>query len=501
MLKILPKRKSTKFYSMNNSVSPPTNQEIDSSADYSSWKKPVLPRQQERWFKWGIIEGGLSAVYSSFCGGVFLIGLAVAWGADEVIVGVISASPFFAMIATFVGTWLLEKGISRRAVSMSPMLIARLLWLSFGVFYPFFVLGRFEPNLVVLIILTLLSALLGAVGQIAWLGWMNEIVPLETRGRYFGIRNAVFGLMTTVTTYLGGKLVNWNFGRSGEPESAGYFGIFFIGGVAGVAGIIALRQVGGGKPEPSVGQKISFWRLLKIPFENENFRRFLLFQFVWMFGVYMSAPFFAVVMLKKFNAGIEYVGLVTAVGALANVITFRGWGILADHYGNRPIMFLCCLFSGFFPMWWLFLNPNNYYAPLIVFHFLAGISWAGYTLASYNLLLKLSPIEHNSIYLSLFNSFTGVSTTLAPIVGGLLAFLFEKLNIGKLIYPLFVVFIVSTVLRYSSITLLRRVKEPQEASLLEVLRVLRSARGFNTLMGFDVAIHFLSFKIGRENKK
>lgn len=486
---------------MNNfSVSQP-GKENSLNSSYPQEELP-LSSEQKRWLKWGIIEGGFSALYSSLCGGVFIIGLAVAWGASELTVGVIGASPFFAMIATFAGTWVLEKGYSKRAVSIYAMLIARLIWFPFIASYSFFVAGKFKFALVVLIVLTLLSALLGAVGQISWLGWMTEIVPLETRGRYLGIRNAVFALITTVAIYFGGRFVNWNFGKIEEPKMEGYFGLFFIGALAGVAGIIALTQVGGGQPELSGGKERSnFWELVKLPFKVENFRIFLIFQFVWMFGVYMSAPFFAVMMLREFNAGIEYVGLVTAIGALANVITFRGWGILADRYGNRPIMVLCCLFSGAFPLWWFFFNSTNYYTGLIVFHFLAGISWAGYTLASYNLLLKLSPAEHNSIYLSLFNSLTGLSTAVGPIVGGAFAILFDKLGVGRLFYPLLAVFLVSSMVRYSSLLLLQKVKEPQETPVIEVLRVLVSTRGFNTLMGFDAVIHFLTVTIRKRKNK
>jgi hypothetical protein len=32
-------------------------------------------------------------------------------------------------------------------------------------------------------------------GGAAWLSWMSDLIPIERRGRYFGIRNAVIGVI------------------------------------------------------------------------------------------------------------------------------------------------------------------------------------------------------------------------------------------------------------------------------------------------------------------
>lgn len=453
--------------------------------------------------KWGLVEGALSALYLALCGSVFVIGLAVLFGAGEMTVGILGAAPLLAMMSTFGGTYLVEHGSTRRRISRGAILVGRIMWLPFIVAYPILNHGYGKVGLILLVFLVLLSSLIGAVGQVTWLGWMAEVAPLEIRGRYFGTRNAIIGLVTTLSIWLGGKLVQWNFGMGAHEAAAGYFALFILGAVAGLGGVMALGAVAGGGPEASHHvSRPPFRQLVQLPMQDINFRRYLVFQFVWIFGVYMSAMFFPVLMLRELKAGIGFVALVTALGQVANVLTFRGWGVLADRYGNKPIMILCCLLSGSFPLWWFFITPRNYWWPLVILHFAAGISWAGYSLASTNLLLRLSPEQNNSIYLSIFNTLSGLASTVGPLIGGLMGIFFSWLGVGRYFYPLLGVFLIGSIIRYWSVPMLQKVKEPEEAPVIEVLRELGTARGFNTLMSLDF-IHqiFIIPIIKRENDK
>jgi hypothetical protein len=39
---------------------------------------------------------------------------------------------------------------------------------------------------------------------VAWLSWMSGLVPEEIRGRFFGLRNSVLGLVTITVALAGG---------------------------------------------------------------------------------------------------------------------------------------------------------------------------------------------------------------------------------------------------------------------------------------------------------
>ena len=55
--------------------------------------------------------------------------------------------------------------------------------------------------------------------------------------------------------------------------------------------------------------------------------------------------------------------------------------------------------------------------------------------------------------------------------------------------PLQIVFLASTQLRLSSIQLFKWVHEPEEATVGELVRVLRSVRGMNVATGFNYLLH------------
>jgi MFS family permease len=50
-----------------------------------------------------------------------------------------------------------------------------------------------------------------------------------------------------------------------------------------------------------------------------------------------------------------------------------------------------------------------------------GIAWGGYNLASFNLILEITPDDNRSLYVAVYNTLMGVATSLGPLVGGFAA--------------------------------------------------------------------------------
>ncbi|MDY6973588.1 MAG: hypothetical protein SV775_14870 [Thermodesulfobacteriota bacterium] len=57
------------------------------------------------------------------------------------------------------------------------------------------------------------------------------------------------------------------------------------------------------------------------------------------------------------------------------------------------------------------------------------------------------------------------------------------------VYPLQVIFLVSSLFRLLSFQIFRIVREPEEGSPREVIRILRSTRGMNIATGFNYLLH------------
>jgi hypothetical protein len=139
------------------------------------------------------------------------------------------------------------------------------------------------------------------------------------------------------------------------------------------------------------------------------------------------------------------------------------------------------------PGLWLTTIVVPYWIVLPVVHILGGIGWSAFTLNVNTLLLALAPRHERSIYLSVHAALTGLTTAVAPIVGGLLG---KMLQEGTLPLPpgvnaYLLIFTLSCLLRWLSILLFLRVREPREVPLERLLPVFGNLRTLNTMMGFD----------------
>jgi MFS family permease len=96
-----------------------------------------------------------------------------------------------------------------------------------------------------------------------------------------------------------------------------------------------------------------------------------------------------------------------------------------------------------------------------------------------NIMFKLAPDRNASAYLAVFNAVVGPAAALAPVLGGLLASSLVSVHWHAgpvLLDGMKIVFLVSFVLRLSSLLLLRSVVEPEAKAVGHVVRVLRNVK-------------------------
>ena len=435
------------------------------------------------------LEGALASVFGALTGGVFLTGFALRLGANELLIGVLAALPLFAAVAQLAGAYLVQRVGRRRAVCLGGAESSRLLWL-LALALP--LMGGAAAGLApwALFAIAALSQVLGALGGVAWLSWMADLVPLGIRGRYFGSRNVVCGVATALATVAAGWYLD-RFPTAGPPW--GFATLFVLAVGAGWWSVAYLRRI----PEPPVpaeGRRGQFRDVVRQPLRDPNFRRLVRFGIFWNLAVFFAAPFFIVYMLEALRLSYTQVASFTTLSTIAHLVTIRGWGRLADRYGHRPVMFVSGVLVVPVPLLWLFVAPGNVNWLCAGVHLLGGAAWAGHSLAASNLLLRLAPRAHNATYFSVYAALTGVGSAVGPVAGGLLAVWLRAhpVAVGPLpVDPFMAIFAASFVGRGLSILLLQRVAEPRQASVREVIRMLSTVRGFNTLMGVDVLLMFV----------
>lgn len=396
-----------------------------------------------------------------------------------------------AAVSQLFGAYLIERIGRRRAVCLGGAGSSRFLWVA-AVALPALGATPWGRDLApwVLFAVAALSQTAGSLGGVAWLSWMADLVPIGLRGRYFGSRNLLCGVASAVSTVAGGWLLD-RFPGVGPPW--GFATLFALAVLAGWGSLHYLRRI----PEPPVAAEPAaerFADLVRQPFRDRNFWRLVRFSILWNGSVHFAAPFFTVYMLESLRVSYTQVATLATLSTVAHLVTIRGWGRLADQYGNRPVMLVTGAAAVWVPLLWLGVDRDNFawLAPAI--HVVGGAAWAGHGLAASNLLLKLAPRAHNAVYFSSFATLNGLGSAVGPIAAGLLARWLRPhgLQLGPLALDSFsVIFACSFLGRATTLLLLRKVAEPRQTSARAVIRMLSTVRGLNVLVGFDEVIQFV----------
>src|SRR5262249_43446073 len=131
-------------------------------------------------------------VWASLTTGAFLTGFALWLSANDVAIGFLTAIPTFAGLIQIVSSYFGEQRSERRLFTAWFSVAGRTLWL------PTLLLPFLIPRAVALypfLLLFTLSYVLLNIPVPAWTSWMSDLVPADHRGRYFGQRNRIAGVV------------------------------------------------------------------------------------------------------------------------------------------------------------------------------------------------------------------------------------------------------------------------------------------------------------------
>jgi len=437
-----------------------------------------------------IFDGILAHVFATLTGGVFLTGFALYLGMNDLMIGLLASMPFVVTVFQLPVSYLARNGKRKRPAYLFA-LSARLTWLAVlaALLLPVSS-SRMRPS--AFLGLIFLSYAFASVSYVSWLSWMSDLVPDEIRGRFFGTRNMACGAAgLAVMMLFGNVLDHLNHSCAGQLPFG--FGVTFLFAVlCGILGLHFLNRIsepsGGGAAVEGPG---SFRSLSTRPFREPNFRRFLLYSLLWNFSVYFASPFFTLYFLRDLKYSYSFAAGLGLLAAVADMVGMHVWGRISDRVKNKAVVQLAGWAAVFLPLGWVLVSPRSLVLPVML-QIIGGGFWAGINLCTGNLLLRISPQQDRPFFLSIYHTVAGLGAASAPVAAGLilntpmmrdLSFLRWKL------YPIQVIFLVSTLLRLLSLQVLRGVREPEEATVGTVFRVLRSVRGLNIASGFNALLH------------
>ncbi|HVT10784.1 MAG TPA: MFS transporter [Fimbriimonadaceae bacterium] len=313
--------------------------------------------------------------------------------------------------------------------------------------------------------------------------WLAEMIPDNSRGWFFGRRNAIATGVGAVVGILGGLALDY-FRRQNQ-ETLGLTVIFGTGiffAACSMVCFLSMRDLKRAKPVAEDLRKSLI--AIKKPFADREFRKVLVFLAMFFTGQAFAGNFFTAYALESLKLSftlLQFLGMMQAAGI---VLSSAFWGFVADKYGNKPTLIIGGLGIATNLVPWVLTIPGNdvhNIAILIPGHLLMGFFWGAVNVSQFNLLLATSKPEDRANYigagLALQSVFAGISPILGAAAMTTLRVQFDPLIAYKS------VFTITMLLRVVAILFLAPVREEGSAKVGRTLRDLRGVtpKGFRTM--------------------
>ncbi len=273
-----------------------------------------------------------------------------------------------------------------------------------------------NPQLALIVVLAALTwHVVGAgIVAISWQDMIAKIIPLNRRGRFFGVTNA----LGTGVGFIAAGVCAQLLARVAYPMS--FFYCFVLAALfIGISWIFLafVREPPQPVTTPRPSQK-EFWaRLPEIVREDHNFRHFL-FARLGLALAAMGSSFLAISAIQRWNLGDSAAGyftLAVLAGQAAGNLLF---GLLGDRFGHvRNLVFGGLVGALGFIFAWLAPAPGWSYVALA----LNGIGSSALIVSGIMVVMEFSDAKRRPTYIGLSNTGTGLAGLIAPLIGGFLA--------------------------------------------------------------------------------
>ena len=210
------------------------------------------------------------------------------------------------------------------------------------------------------------STLANSLCAVAWSASMSDLVPLHIRGRYFVRRNGIFGFWTLVVVLAAGYLAEH------YQNSLQVFGVIFAcAAMLRMIGLLFLTRMKFPLHVTTRRQEHEVWRVSLRSAKPRLSLAGALHRFVGI-RLNLGMPFYSVYVLRDLHFSMHDLTVLTTLTSLGGLLSLPTWGILADRFGNKPVLMACAfLWVVVALLAWALAGPDRY-AHLFVNYF----SWA-----------------------------------------------------------------------------------------------------------------------------
>lgn len=451
------------------------------------------PRRPLNW------DAVLSRLMDSLTGGAFLAGLAVFTGASNLQLGMLAAMPFLAQVVQLPAVALLLRVQDRRRVVVAMAGMARLLWILIGILVV--TVGLSTGNLVLIVAI---SSSMAVVATAAWNWWMRDLLPPAALGSFFGQRLRRATLAAMVVMLMAGGLVD-ALGARGQVAE-GYGILFVLGGLLGLGGVYALGKTPHESPPPSPPIREAFSRMAAAA--HGSTLRLGVSLGLTGAAVSFALPFAAVYMLRSLGFSLLTATFMAAISQLAYLAGLRGWALISDRHGDRPLALISLTVLTATMMLWVTTGWDSGWPLLVavgVLHFLSGYALSGIELSTNNLMLRSAPSDNAAAFLSMMSVLRAAAAGFGVLASGIV---WNELGRGPLwsttlpwmgpweLRGFQVLCGISIAICVAALAATARLREPTQPLLIEVVRaVRREVHDMSSIAGMRTFIHAVSYSV------
>lgn len=361
--------------------------------------------------KTSLIDGAFFSVMVGLTApfmGVYAIHL----GASDYVVALLGSIPaMVAMISQIPSAVIVNRYASRLQVTLKYAMAHRLFYLVMAILA---LLPQDLPGRAVLLVIVFsIANFPGTVAGVAWTTLMGELFPAQLRGRVFGERNMLLGLVSLLATAVAGPFLD----RVAFPVN--YLLLFLASFACVMASWAYLTRLREGAPAPGRCQD-SRWHpramalLVRETLRGQEFAALTLAAFVFHLGLQLPAALFTLLFVNTLRLSTSWIGAFSVIAGVFSVLTFKWWGGLADTRGSRYALALSMLVLVPLPIFYGLVHSPW---PIVILMAIGGVAGAGFGLAIFNALLDCSPAGKREDYVAVFNTLMGLTGFLMPVVG------------------------------------------------------------------------------------
>jgi len=243
--------------------------------------------------------------------------------------------------------------------------------------------------------------------------WVSDMIPVNRRGRYFGMRSIIGGAAYIAIFYAMGSLLNL-FDRRVE---IGFAIVFFIAFAGQIISWLIYQRMYEPKQIEKTNDCFGFTDFIKAA-RHSNLGKFIIYISLLNLAIYLALPFLAVYILEDLGYSYAFFTILMLSQTTGKLLSLGLWGKLSDMKGNLQLIAVASILTPLVPILWIISNDIVFLTFAMLF---SGIVWAGLELCAPNFVYEAAAEGRGMKYVSYYKGLSSIAMAIGMLVGGYLA--------------------------------------------------------------------------------